>query len=272
MSSHTAPPAAKRRRKIAGSIADGSLVQFYSKSKDVDDLGLGMAGWRKVLSNFHMGVISVNGKKYPSVEHYFHAAKAEIATNRPSTSVVFEVGGTIGNLSALDAKKAGGKHAKKHFPSVQWPTTFNATAWDNARDKVTMRGLKAKLATDLQFRSILTELKRRKLRLLHFERGGARSYWGGSLDKDTGAVKGKNRLGQLMHELMNSKLYQVLEATTPSTDNDNEAAAAEPEPAAAAESETAAAADADPAAAAEAETAAATYADADAWATYAARL
>ena len=59
MSSHTAPPAAKRRRKIAGSIADGSLVQFYSKSKDVDDLGLGMAGWRKVLSNFHMGVISV---------------------------------------------------------------------------------------------------------------------------------------------------------------------------------------------------------------------
>ena len=59
MSSHTAPPAAKRRRKIAVSIADGSLVQFYSKSKDVDDLGLGMAGWRKVLSNFHMGVISV---------------------------------------------------------------------------------------------------------------------------------------------------------------------------------------------------------------------
>ena len=104
-----------------------------------------------------------------------------------------------------------------------------------------MRGLKAKLATDPQFRSILAELKRRKLRLLHFERGGARSYWGGSLDKDTGAVKGKNRLGQLMHELMNSKMYEVL-ATTPSKDNDDEAAAAEAEPAAAAQAEITAAA------------------------------
>ena len=70
--SHTEPPAAKRRRKIAGSIADGSLVQFYSKSKDVDDLGLGMAGWRKVLSNFHMGVISVvspHPRRLPPTAH-----------------------------------------------------------------------------------------------------------------------------------------------------------------------------------------------------------
>jgi hypothetical protein len=31
----------------------GATAIFYSKSKDVDDLGLGRADWRKVLSNFH---------------------------------------------------------------------------------------------------------------------------------------------------------------------------------------------------------------------------
>ena len=83
-------------------------------------------------------------------------------------------------------------------------TVQDAKAWDAEWDEVTMRGLKAKLGIDAQFKSILTELKRRKVRLLHFERGGARSFWGGSVDKDTGAVKGTNRLGQLMHELMDT--------------------------------------------------------------------
>jgi predicted NAD-dependent protein-ADP-ribosyltransferase YbiA (DUF1768 family) len=69
------------------------VVQFYSKSKDVADLGRldegpiasswdKVANWRKVLSNFHPIEITVKNRTYPSVEHYFHAGKA-LCSNRP---------------------------------------------------------------------------------------------------------------------------------------------------------------------------------------------
>ena len=70
---------ASKRQKGSGAaaiLAPGAVAQFYSKSKDVDDLGLGRADWRKVLSNFHACEIELEGRRYSSVEHAFHAAKA----------------------------------------------------------------------------------------------------------------------------------------------------------------------------------------------------
>ena len=70
------------------------VVQFYSKSADDDDISLGVPSWRKVLSNFHPVVIEVQGKRYPSVEHAFHAAKAR-CSDKPALAREFEVGGAV---------------------------------------------------------------------------------------------------------------------------------------------------------------------------------
>jgi len=101
----------KRSRAGGASRADGAALLttgatavFYSKSKDIDDLGLGRADWRKVLSNFHPVELNVDGRRYPSVEHAFHAAKARCSSN-PSAAAHFEVGGSVPK-APLAAKKA----------------------------------------------------------------------------------------------------------------------------------------------------------------------
>ena len=85
----------------------GATAIFYSKSKDVDDLGLGRADWRKVLSNFHPCELAMEGRRYASVEHAFHAAKARCSDN-PSAAAAFEIGGSVPRDPAK-AKQAGGR-------------------------------------------------------------------------------------------------------------------------------------------------------------------
>merc|ERR1719231_1892886 len=79
----------------AGAGAAAPIVQFYSKSKDSDDLGLGIPDWRKRLSNFWPCVIEVDGRRYPSIEHCFHAAKA-LCSSKPEIAVDWECGGSVG--------------------------------------------------------------------------------------------------------------------------------------------------------------------------------
>ena len=64
-----------------------------------------------------------------------------------------------------------------------------------------MTALRARLACDAVFRQVLAACHARQLKLLHFERGGAESYWGGCLRKSDGKQLGQNRLGQMMMEL-----------------------------------------------------------------------
>ena len=78
-------PASKKRKTEKMIVA-----QFYSKSKDADDLELGLPNWRKILSNFHPVTLVVDGREYPSVEHYFHAAKA-MYSDKPDIATKFEV-------------------------------------------------------------------------------------------------------------------------------------------------------------------------------------
>jgi len=53
------------------------IKQFYSKSKNNDDLNIGCANWRKVLSNFHVleKPLVFEGAEFTTCEHAFHAAK-----------------------------------------------------------------------------------------------------------------------------------------------------------------------------------------------------
>jgi predicted NAD-dependent protein-ADP-ribosyltransferase YbiA (DUF1768 family) len=167
-----------KKQHLDAAMASGeTVVQFYSKSKDVADLGrLGEgptdSSWDK-LANFHPIEITVKNHTYPSVEHYFHAGKA-LCSNRPLCAQELEVaGGRIGQLSPLEAKKAGGKAG---FARVG--ATLNVTTWLQTRDKAVARALKARAKVDPLFCRILLATRKRRLSLLHFERGGNKKLSG----------------------------------------------------------------------------------------------
>ena len=188
---------ASKRQKGSGAaavLAPGAVAQFYSKSKDIDDLGCGRADWRRVLSNFHPCVIEVEGAKYASVEHAFHAAKAR-CSDKPSIAAAFELGGSVPR-DPLAAKRAGGRAG---FAALG--ATLDAARWDAARSGAVLAALRARYEVDAPFREILAACHAKRLYLLHFERGGAKSYWGGSIRKADGERVGANQLGCMLMEL-----------------------------------------------------------------------
>jgi len=191
----------KKRRKTSSAAAAplqllecGAVAQFYSKSKDADDLGLGRPDWRRVLSNFHQVELVVEGRTFSSVEHAFHAAKAR-CSDKPSVAAAFELGGRVPK-DPLTAKKAGGRAGFKKLGA-----TLDVARWDAERDGAVLAALRARFAVDSLFREILAACHAKELHLLHFERGGAKSYWGGSVRKADGEQVGVNRLGEMLMEL-----------------------------------------------------------------------
>jgi ribA/ribD-fused uncharacterized protein len=178
-----------------GMLATGATAVFFSKSKDADDLGLGRPDWRRVLSNFYPAEITVDGRLYYSVEHAFHAAKARCSSN-PSAAAHFEIGSGRVPKDPLAAKKAGGRSGFKKLGIV-----LDIEQWRAQRDIATMAALRARLSCDDLFRRILAAVHKKELTLLHFERGGTKSYWGGNIRKADGVQVGRNRLGEMLMDL-----------------------------------------------------------------------
>ena len=87
---------------------NGLIFNFNGRSKEGG-----------VLSNFHKELVVVDGKKYPSGEAAFHAAKYFEASKRVGDGKrkaelieygeKFEVGGAFGEMSSLEIKRKGGK-------------------------------------------------------------------------------------------------------------------------------------------------------------------
>ena len=166
---------------------------FYSKSKSKADLGKAIpADWRRQLSNFWPQEVEVDGRKYPNPEAAFQAAKA-MTSSKPEMAKEFEVGGSIGPEPA-DAKNAGTKKAYKAAGA-----TLKAADWDKVRVEAMMKVLQARYAADPMFRQILEATLKSNILLLHYERSGAKSYWGGAV-KD-GEIVGENMLGRLLMTL-----------------------------------------------------------------------
>ena len=62
-----------------------------------------------------------------------------------------------------------------------------------------MKGiLEKRWSMDARFREILREVLKSGRSLLHFERSGAKSFWGGCVSKTKGLVVGQNMLGKIM--------------------------------------------------------------------------
>tara|TARA_B110000908_G_scaffold163832_1_gene210944 strand:- start:602 stop:1183 length:582 start_codon:yes stop_codon:yes gene_type:complete len=189
-----------------------SIKQFYSKSAKKDDLGLDYDDWRKYLSNFTNPAVdgilipdplpSATGeyvlRYYHTVEHYFQGAKYLMATNQPEHFLNFNSSGTIDNDPRI-AKQAGSRKAMRALH-----TTLDIAAWNSVKNTIMETAIQSRVEQDELFRTILLETRTRNIYLLHFERSGANSYWGGSLNKQTVTVKGLNILGGIIMKIRDS--------------------------------------------------------------------
>ena len=59
----------ERNNATAHASKTPRLLQFYSQSKDIDDLFIELPAWRKALSNFCDHSLVADGAIYSSVEH-----------------------------------------------------------------------------------------------------------------------------------------------------------------------------------------------------------
>ena len=78
---------------------------------------------------------------------------------------------------------------------------LDRAAWFKACDAANLEALQCRLAQDPLFRRVLVATHQQKIFLLHVDRSGAKSYWGGSVSKTTGEVVGQNKLGYTLMDL-----------------------------------------------------------------------
>lgn len=127
----------------------------------------------KPFSNFHLAPLSIDGKTYPSVEHYFQAMKFPTSPEYQETIRTAK--------TPAKAKTLGSTRDK--------PLRND---WNQVREQVMMKALRAKFSQHPALKQLLLSTGDRKL----VEASKADSYWGSGRNG-----KGKNRLGELLTQL-----------------------------------------------------------------------
>jgi predicted NAD-dependent protein-ADP-ribosyltransferase YbiA (DUF1768 family) len=231
-------------------------VTFYSKSR---------TKWARNFSNFAtpfeqipltittnnvVHVTPVDGKlqpdtKYqmlfPTIEHAYQAFKYVCsmpddeklrALLRRFGVLVFPREGKLANKEAdlplLDvrgAKSAGSKRSMKDRG-----TALNESAWNGDKVAFMVACVDARISVDPDFRAQLIKVHEDNIFLLHFERSGARSFWGGYIPKtsDGSCYVGNNMLGRILMlkanalATTNHTVLGLHEAETSSTYETNE--------------------------------------------------
>lgn len=139
-------------------------VEFSSKSASYNEL-----------SNFHKAKFLLDGKEWPTVEHYFQAQKFPTSPEYQEKI-----------RGASEPNKAKTLGASKEFPI--------RNDWDTYRDEVMRKALKAKFEQNPNLKTLLLSTTGRPL-----VENTSDAYWGQGRNK-----KGKNRLGLLLMELRDS--------------------------------------------------------------------
>ena len=206
--------------------------KFFSKSgKTNEPVQMGfVTNWRKKLSNFWpvqicprpiiIGGVRIFEEQhsFSSVEQAFHWAKFHFTTQRvkpeqlldhmlhyPSILLQHVDSDGIDDKRFLkeirpfmvQVKSCSGKNAMKKSGYV-----LDVQRWNEARVLVTLHLLRLRLRVDSEFRHILRASG--TCYLLHTDRAGPRSFWGGS---DKG---GENMLGQLLMQIRDELLNPVM--------------------------------------------------------------
>lgn len=126
-------------------------------------------------SNYHRSPFTLDGKDWKTVEHYYQAYK--FLPHDPEW--------------AEQVRKASGPGtAKKMAWSEEHPIRVD---WDEIKDAVMIRALRAKFAADPELQRLLLSTDGQQL-VEHTPWGDF--YWG-----DGGDGTGKNRLGEMLMEL-----------------------------------------------------------------------
>ena len=147
-----------------GAMADTTPIQFSSKSPT-----------HQQFSNFHKAKFFLDGKEWPTVEHYFQAQK--FSSNPEYQEKI---------RAAPQAAKAKSLGASREFPI--------RNDWDTYREEVMRKALKAKFEQNEDLKQLLLTTEGRPL----YE-ATTDPYWGQGRSN-----KGKNRLGLLLMELRGS--------------------------------------------------------------------
>ena len=159
---------------------EGVVLMFHSRSKDAppgqgvgESLGALPASafaalaatrdWRQKLSNFAPAPFDLDGLRWPSVEHFFQAAKFAHLDEAYWRS--FAVGGVVGDKDGAAAKSAGGRKGRPL-------TDGQRAAWETRKHEVMKRALTAKYTQNEEHRAILlctwpAQLTHRPLRARH---------------------------------------------------------------------------------------------------------
>lgn len=169
------------------SFNENIVFQFYSKSRDMKPgKGAGekisaedmskfselaeMKNWRKVLSNFYEGEFKLDGLKWLSVEHFYHASKFK--KTQPNFYKLFSLDSKsdISKLPAM-AKGAGGKTGKFKGKQIRpKKITMDEDFFSSKENEKAMyRGQMAKYKQNKEAKDVLMATKDAKLQ--HFLRG-----------------------------------------------------------------------------------------------------
>lgn len=172
-------------------------VLFDSASKPTTPLCPGLpVTWRRVLSNLHRTNLVIAGNRYATVEHYFQSQKA-LSSTRPEMAEWF-IADYDGPEAIKDAptaaKQAGGlKSYQCHGADLDF------AKWETRRVDCMRIALHHRYEQDVLFHKVLDST--RKMRLLHHERAGVSSFWGGNFSRRDGCAVGQNQLGILLEQL-----------------------------------------------------------------------
>ena len=124
------------------------------------------------LSNFYSAPMTINGKEYPTNEHFFQSQKF---VGKPEEEYI------IALPTPGDTAKEG---KRRDFPL--------RSDWEKVKEEVMLKGLVAKFEQNPVLKQKLLETRGFKLR----ETSPYDKYWGTGRD-----MKGKNRLGVLLEKV-----------------------------------------------------------------------
>ena len=173
-------------------VNESEVVKFYSKSAQTGLVLADEENWRRYLSNFTLSPVEYGGIMFPSVEHAFAHCKYELADELADASRPdFSCNASRNQLVGGDLKRAHGRKGMKKNGFK-----LDVKHWNEVRVSRLQEILNSRFESDARFRRILRAAFRGNYYLLHVERSGPKSFWGGSVK--SGAVLGQNQLGKML--------------------------------------------------------------------------
>jgi hypothetical protein len=207
-------------------FAVGELFQFFDSAAEKDVLAIGdkSAGqWLAPSAPFPIEDPAAEGVVYPSLDHYLAAQRWRVASSTPEVATsVFSRDGSIHqeflrtrlleseggkkpisekrNRDLLKAEGTAVRDAIRPSAFKKYKSVFDEAAWATQKDDILMEGLRQRWETDARFRKIVEAARDKGKTLLYYAPGSNSSNLGG-VRKNSGAIEGGNKMGQMIMEL-----------------------------------------------------------------------